>query len=332
MKKIINDPNNIIEEFGEGFELAHSNLIHYNREYNFIIRKDLKSEKVKIISGGGSGHEPSHAGFVGEGMLDAAVCGNIFTSPSISQIYNAILATKPERGVLLIIKNYTGDVMNFDMAVDMIQDEKTIEIEKVYINDDVAVKNSSYTVGRRGVAGTVFVHKIAGALAEKGANLREVKEIAERVVHNVRTIGFAFTSCTSPLKEGKPIFDIGEDEMEFGVGIHGEPGVSRDKIVSAKKIAQKMLEKIIPDLPFNSKDEICLLINGLGGTPLQELYILNREIRKLLSKKGIRVYDTFIGNFMTSLDMAGASVSLLKVDDKMKSFVNAQANTPAFKI
>ena len=331
MKKVINEPVNVVMEMCEGLVLAYQDIISLNKKYRIVMRKNLNPDKVSLISGGGSGHEPSHAGFVGIGMLDAAVCGDVFASPSTIQVYNAILATQSKKGTLLIVKNYSGDCMNFDGAAEMAIEDDELEVEKVYVNDDVAVKDSTYTVGRRGVAGTIFVHKIAGALAEKGAGLQEVKAVANKVIANVRSMGFALTSCTVPAR-GEPTFDINENEMEVGVGIHGEPGVARERIATADEIAQKIMEKIISDLPFNSNDEVVLMVNGLGGTPLQELYILNRAVRKILDEENIRVYKTMVGNYMTSIDMAGASVTLLKLDQELKSLLDAPANTPALKI
>ena len=295
----------------EGLEAAYPDIVSLKKKYNIVVRKNLDDGKVSLISGGGSGHEPSHAGFVGKGMLDAAVCGDIFASPSTIQVYNAILAVQSKKGTLLIIKNYT--------------------VERVYVNDDVAIRDSTLTAGRRGVAGTVFVHKITGALAEEGASLKEVKAVAEKVIGNVRSLGFALTSCTVPAM-GVPTFDINEGEMEFGVGIHGELGVAREKIATADEIAQKIMGRIIPVLPYRSNDEVSLMINGLGGTPLQELFILNRAVRKILDENSIHVYKTMVGNYMTSIDMAGASVTLLKLDSALTRLLIAPASTHSLKV
>jgi len=331
LKKIINNPENVVKEMCEGLEAAYPDIVSLNKKYNIVVRKNLDDGKVSLISGGGSGHEPSHAGFVGKGMLDAAVCGDIFTSPSTIQVYNAILTAQSKKGTLLIIKNYTGDRMNFDAAAEMALEDDEIEVERVYVNDDVAVRDSTFTAGRRGVAGTVFVHKIAGALAEEGASLKEVKAVAEKVIGNVRSLGFALTSCIVPAM-GVPTFDINDGEMEFGVGIHGEPGVAREKIAAADEIAQKIMGRIIPALPCRSNDEVSLMINGLGGSPLQELFILNRAVRKILDENNIHVYKTMVGNYMTSIDMAGASVTLLKLDSELKRLLIAPANTPSLKV
>ncbi len=330
MKKIINKVEDIVIEMCEGIVKAHPEQLAFSKKYKIIKRKHLNKDKVTLISGGGSGHEPAHAGFVGKGMLDVAVCGDVFASPSTIQVYNAILETESDKGTLLIIKNYSGDCMNFDAAAEMAEDDDIV-VEKVYVNDDVAVKDSLYTVGRRGVAGTVFVHKLAGAAAEQGMDLKQVKEVAQKVINNVRSIGFALTSCTVPAK-GTPTFCLNDDEIEFGVGIHGEPGIAREKIATAEELAVRMVDLVTKDLPIVSGDEVALLVNGLGGTPLQELYLLNNSVASALENKNIKIYKTFVGNYMTAIDMAGASISLLKLDDELKSYLDASADTPALKI
>ncbi len=330
MKKIINKVEDVVIEMCEGIVKAHPEQLAFNKKYKIIKRKEINKQKVSLVSGGGSGHEPSHAGFVGKGMLDAAVCGDVFASPSTIQVYNAILETQSEKGTLLIIKNYSGDCMNFDAAAEMAEDDDVV-VEKVYVNDDVAVKDSLYTVGRRGVAGTIFVHKIAGAAAEKGLDLKQVKQVAQKVIDNVRTIGFALTSCTVPAK-GTPTFKLGEDEIEFGVGIHGEPGIAREKLATADELAQRMVELITADIPFDAGSEVALLVNGLGGTPLQELYLLNNSVTKALENKNIKIYKTIVGNYMTAIDMAGASVTLLRLDDELKGYLGASADTPSMKV
>jgi len=295
-----------------------------------IVRADAPVKgKVALVSGGGSGHEPSHAGYVGKGMLDAGVAGAVFTSPTPDQIFEAIKAVDGGAGVLLVIKNYTGDVMNFEMAGDMARAEG-IEVASVIVNDDVAVENSTYTVGRRGIAGTIFVHKIAGAKAQAGGTLEEVKAVAEKVIKNVRSMGMALTPCIVPAA-GKPTFTIGDDEMEIGMGIHGEPGTMRTNIMKADEIVDHLMSKILVDLPFEPGAEVAVMVNGLGGTPLMELFILNRRVSQILDDKGIKVYRTYVGEFMTSLEMAGASITLLKLDDELKSLLDAPADTPAFK-
>ncbi|MGE5591688.1 MAG: dihydroxyacetone kinase subunit DhaK [Bacillota bacterium] len=329
MKKLINNPEVVVEEMLAGLESAHSNLVRKLPDANVIVRKGSPvADKVALVSGGGSGHEPAHAGYVGEGMLDAGVAGAVFTSPTPDAVYAAIKAVDSGKGTLLVIKNYTGDIMNFEMAGEMAQADG-VEVASVVVNDDVAVENSTWTAGRRGIAGTVFVHKIAGAAAERGDSLAEVKRIAEKVVANVRSMGMALTPCTVPAA-GKPNFTLAENEMEIGMGIHGEPGTHRDEIRPAKDVVQHLMGKILPDVPFTRGDEVAIMINGLGGTPLMELYILNQEVRAILEEEGIRTYRTYVGEYMTSLEMAGASITLLKLDAELKGLLDAPANTPAF--
>lgn len=330
MKKLINNPESVVKEMIEGLLAAHPNYLRKLENINVIVRKDAPVEgKVGLVSGGGSGHEPAHAGYVGYGMLDAACPGEVFTSPTPDQIYEAIKAVNGGKGVLLIIKNYTGDVMNFEMARDMAQAEG-IEVDQVIVNDDVAVENSTWTQGRRGIAGTVFVHKIAGAKAQEGASLKEVKRVAEKVIANVRSMGMALTPCTVPAA-GKPSFTLQEDEMEIGIGIHGEPGTHREKIKHVDEIVEHLMDKIINDLPYKSGDEVAVMINGMGGTPLMELYIANRKVAEILKEKDIKVYKTYVGEFMTSLEMSGFSITLLKLDEELKALLDAKADTPAFK-
>jgi dihydroxyacetone kinase len=331
MKKIVNKVEDLVVEMCEGMEKAYPDKLFFSRKYKILRRKTLDKKKVSLISGGGSGHEPAHAGFVGTGMLDAAVCGDVFASPSTVQVYNAIQETRSDAGTLLIVKNYSGDCMNFDAAAEMVEEDGDIKVQRVYVNDDVAVKDSLYTVGRRGVAGTVFVHKIAGAAAEKGKDLAGVKAVAEKVIANVRSMGFALTSCTVPAK-GSPTFSLAEDEMEFGVGIHGEPGTVREKLVGADQLAAKLLDHIVPDLPFPADCEVAVLVNGFGATPLQELFVLSNSVAKILGARSIRIYRTFVGNYMTSIDMAGASVTLLKLDAELKALLDAPSDAPAFRM
>ena len=331
MKKIINTPETFVYDMCHGLALAHPEL-EFVEQYKVVKKKAVNRNKVQLISGGGSGHEPAHAGFVGKGMLDAAVCGDVFASPSQIQVYNAIKQTKSNKGTLLIIKNYSGDCMNFNNAAQLAKEDiDGLQIDAVYVNDDIAVTDSLYTVGRRGVAGTVFVHKIAGAAAEMGKSLEEVKAIAQKTIDNVRSLGFALTSCTVPAK-GTPTFDIGDDEMEFGVGIHGEPGRTREKIQSADQLAERIVKDLIADLKVKKGDEVSLLINGFGGSPLQELYLFNNSVSKELAKAGVKIYRTFVGNYMTSIDMAGASVTILKMDDELKAHIDYPVDAPAFKI
>lgn len=331
MKKIINSPETLVYDMCHGLAKAHPEL-EFVEKYKVVKKKSINKNKVSLISGGGSGHEPAHAGFVGKGMLDAAVCGDVFASPSQIQVYNAIKKTVSAKGTLLIIKNYSGDCMNFNNAASLAKDEiDGLEIDAVYVNDDIAVKDSLYTVGRRGVAGTVYVHKLAGAKAEQGGSLSEVKDVAQKVINNVRSLGFALTSCTVPAK-GTPTFDIEDDKLEFGVGIHGEPGRTREPIATSDELAERIVEDIIKDLKLKNGNEVALLINGFGGTPLQELYVFNNSVSKVLEREGIKIYNTLVGNYMTSIDMAGASVSLLKLDAELKELLDYPVDTPALKI
>jgi len=331
MKKILNKVEDLVIEMCDGMVKAHPTQLAFNKKFKVLSRAQANKQKVSLISGGGSGHEPAHGGFVGKGMLDAAVCGDVFASPSTIQVYNAILQTQTEKGTLLIVKNYSGDCMNFDAAAEMAEEEDGIKVARVYVNDDVAVKDSTYTVGRRGVAGTIFVHKIAGAAAEQGMSLDEVKAVAEKVIANVRSLGFALTSCTVPAK-GSPTFTLAEDEIEFGVGIHGEPGIAREKVSSASVLADRMVSQIVGDVPFVAGDEVAVMVNGLGATPLQELYLLNNAVAACVEAKGLKIHRTFVGNYMTAIDMAGASITVLRLDAQTKALLDAPADTPALKI
>lgn len=326
MKKIINVPENVVEEMLQGMVAAHPQYLKRVEGADVVVRVK-KGEKVALVSGGGSGHEPSHGGFVGKGMLDGAVAGAVFTSPTPDQVYEAVKTVDSGKGVLLVIKNYTGDVMNFEMAAEMAAADG-IEVEKVVVADDVAVENSTWTVGRRGIAGTVFVHKIAGAKAEAGGSLAEVKEVAEKVIANVRSMGMALSPCTVPAA-GKPSFELGEKEVEIGMGIHGEPGTHREEIKTADEIVTHLLDKILAEDIVHSGDEVAVLVNGLGATPLMELYVANRKVAEILAEKGIETVKTFVGNYMTSLEMAGFSISVLKLDAEMKKLLLAPADTPA---
>ncbi len=328
MKKLINSVDNIVDEMLDGMTAAFPQYVKRLEGFNVLVRAKGPSDKVALVSGGGSGHEPSHGGFVGRGMLDGAVAGEVFTSPTPDQIYEAVKAVNGGKGVLLIIKNYTGDVMNFEMAEDMASDDG-ITVSHVIVADDVAVENSTWTTGRRGIAGTVFVHKIAGAAAEAGLTLSEVKRVAEKVISNVRSMGMAVNACTVPAA-GKPGFELEDDEIEIGIGIHGEPGTHREKISDVNNITDKLIDKILAEGIYSSGDEIALMINGMGGTPLMELFIANKHAHEVLDGKGIKIAKTYVGNYMTSLDMEGFSVTLLKLDDELKKFLNAPADTPAF--
>ncbi|MGE7940713.1 dihydroxyacetone kinase subunit DhaK [Lysinibacillus xylanilyticus] len=329
MKKIMNQPETLVMEMCNGMVMAHPEL-ELLKIYKVIKKKEMNENKVTLISGGGSGHEPAHAGLVGKGMLDAAVCGDVFASPSQIQVYQAIKATASKKGTLLIIKNYSGDIMNFKNGAQLAS-EDGIQVEYVRVDDDIAVEDSLYTVGRRGVAGVVLVHKIAGAAAEEGLDLMQVKAVTEKAAANVRTIGLALTSCTVPAS-GSPTFKLGEDEMEYGVGIHGEPGRKREKMMTADELAFRMTNDLMKDLGLDEDDEIAVLINGFGGTPLQELYLFNNAVTRELSKRNIRINRTFVGNYMTSIDMAGISLTVMKLDDELKALLSKECNTPAFKV
>lgn len=330
MKKIMNEPEQIIHEMLDGLTSAYPEKMRRLEETTVIVRKDAPVEgKVGIVSGGGSGHEPAHAGFVGKGMLDAAVSGEVFTSPTPDQILEAIKAVDSGAGVLLVVKNYTGDVMNFDMAKELAEAEGIV-VESVLVNDDVAVEDSSFTTGRRGVAGTVFVHKIAGAKAEEGASLEEVKQTAEHVVHNVRTMGVALSPCIMPTS-GEPSFHLEDGEMELGIGIHGEPGVETKPLATADEIATALLDSVLSELEPVGNDQAAVMINGMGATPEMELYVFNRKVQELLAEKGVSVCRTFVGEYMTSLEMAGCSLTILKVDDDLKALLNAPSEAPAFR-
>lgn len=327
MKKLINGVDNIVDEMLDGMARAYPQYLKRLDGFDVVIRANGSKGKVALISGGGSGHEPTHGGYVGKGMLDAAVAGAVFTSPTPDQVYEAITAANGGKGVLLIIKNYTGDIMNFEMAADMARDEG-IEVEQVVTADDVAVENSTWTTGRRGIAGTIFVHKIAGACAEAGGSLAEVKRVAEKVIENVRSMGMAVDACTVPAL-GKPSFDLAEDEVEIGIGIHGEPGVSRERALPADAVVDRLLAKILAEGIYGEGDEVAVMVNGMGATPLMELYIANRHLNQALLERGIRIHRTMVGNYMTSLDMAGFSITLLKLDEELKSLLDAPCDTPA---
>ncbi|MED1103239.1 dihydroxyacetone kinase subunit DhaK [Bacillus paramycoides] len=329
MKKIMNKPETLVMEMCNGMVMAHPEL-ELLKKYKVIKKKEMNENKVTLISGGGSGHEPAHAGLVGKGMLDAAVCGDVFASPSQIQVYQAIKETASKKGTLLIIKNYSGDIMNFKNGAHLAT-EDGIEVDYVKVDDDIAVEDSLYTVGRRGVAGVIFVHKIAGAAAEAGMDLGAVKAVAEKAAANVRTIGLALTSCTVPAS-GSPTFTLGEDEMEYGVGIHGEPGIKREKMMSADELANRMTNDLIKDLGVKDGEEIALLVNGFGGTPLQELYLFNNAVTRELAARNIKINRVFVGNYMTSIDMAGMSLTVMKLDDELKALLSKECNTPAFKV
>ncbi|ACZ40523.1 MULTISPECIES: dihydroxyacetone kinase subunit DhaK [Sphaerobacter] len=330
MKKLINRPEDVVREELEGMAAAHPDLLRVDPELQVIIRKDAPIEgKVGVISGGGSGHEPLHGGFVGMGMLDAACPGAVFTSPVPDQMLEATKAVNGGAGVLHIVKNYTGDVMNFELAAELAQAEG-IEVRSVIINDDVAVQDSLYTAGRRGVGGTVLAEKITGALAERKASLDEVEAVCRKVNENVRSMGMALTSCTVPTA-GKPTFELGENEMEIGIGIHGEPGRQRLPLASADEITEMLVTPILEDLPFRRGDQVLAFVNGMGGTPLMELYIVFRQLHRILSDRGITIARSLVGDYITSLEMAGVSITLLRLDDQLIDLWDAPVHTPALR-
>ncbi|TCJ18449.1 dihydroxyacetone kinase subunit DhaK [Rubrobacter taiwanensis] len=328
MKKIINAPEDVVPEQLRGMELARPDLLRYMPEANVLVRADAPVEgKVALVSGGGSGHEPAHGGFVGPGMLDAACAGAVFTSPTPDQMLEATKAVDGGAGVFYVVKNYTGDVLNFEMAGELAQAEG-IETDYVVVDDDVAVEDSTYTSGRRGIAGTIFVHKIAGAAAEDGKDLAGVKEIAQRVNANVRSMGMALTSCIPP-ERGEPIFEIADDEMEIGMGIHGEPGTERKKIEPANSVVDELAAKVLGDDVDFTQGEVAVMVNGLGGTPVMELYIAYAHLADVLKREGVNVYRSFVGEYMTSLEMAGFSITLLRLDDEMKGYLDAPCRVAA---
>lgn len=328
MKKLINNVEDIVREMLEGIVKINPNNIEKLPNFNIIKRKEIKN-KVNLISGGGSGHEPAHAGYVGYGMLDAAVAGEVFTAPSPDQILEAMKSVKSEKGILLIIKNYSGDIMNFEMAAEMAEIEG-IKVAKVIVDDDIAMENSTYTLGKRGVAGTVFVHKITGAAAEKGLDLEEVKRISEKAIKNVKTLGMSLGPSIVPAS-GKPSFSLEEDEIEMGLGIHGEPGTHKEKLKKVDEHVEYMMNEILDKHKLNPKDKAAVMINGLGATPLIELYIINRKVAEILENKNIEVLENLVGNYMTSLEMPGFSITILKLDEELEEYISFKAETAAYK-
>ncbi len=329
MKKLINTPDSVVDEALAGMAAAHPDLVRIEAP-NIVVRKDApRPGKVGVISGGGSGHEPMHGGFVGLGMLDAACPGAVFTSPVPDQMLAATKAVNGGAGVLHIVKNYTGDIMNFEIAAEMAQAEG-IEVTAVVIADDVAVKDSLYTAGRRGVGGTVLAEKIVGAAAEAGADLKTVTALCQKVQDNVRSMGMALTSCTVPAA-GKPTFEISDAEMEIGVGIHGEPGRQRMALKPADEIVDLLMGPILDEGIFNSGDKVLAFVNGMGGTPLIELYIVYRKVSEILAGRGITIARNLVGSYITSLEMAGTSISLLKLDDELTRLWDAPVHTPALR-
>jgi dihydroxyacetone kinase-like protein len=325
MKKFINAVDSVLTESLDGFAAAHADIVTLGGGHKFIRRKVLKPGKVALISGGGSGHEPLHGGLVGHGMLDAACPGQVFTSPTPDQMMEAAADVNTGAGCLFIVKNYEGDVMNFEMAAEMSEG-----VMQVVTNDDVAVEDSLYTTGRRGVAGTLVVEKIVGAAAEEGLALKELKELGDKVNRATRSMGVALTSCTVPAA-GKPNFEIGDDEMEFGVGIHGEPGRRRAKLSPADAIAEEICAAIVGDLGAAAKGDALLFVNGFGGTPSMELYLMYNSARTMLEKHGVRIARSLVGSYVTSLDMAGCSITLTMLDDRTAKLWDAPVHTAALR-
>jgi dihydroxyacetone kinase-like protein len=330
MKKLINNVENIVEEMVEGVVATAPHKLAKVDKYNVVYSKTFNKNNVALVSGGGSGHEPAHAGYVGDGMLTAAVAGPIFTSPTPDMVQAAINACDSQNGTLLIIKNYTGDVMNFQMAAELANMENK-KVDYVVVADDVSLINNKADTGMRGIAGTVLVHKVTGAKAQSGASLAEVKAVAEKAIKNVGTYGLGLDACIVPAI-GHKGFTLGEDEVEMGLGIHGEPGVKRAKMQPVDNFANEMTEAIINHLQIQSNDRVAVLINGLGATPIMELYIVNRKVQQILKSKNIQVVSTFVGNYMTAIDMPGMSISLMKLDDELEQLIKAPADTLAFKI
>jgi dihydroxyacetone kinase-like protein len=330
VKKLINRPEDVVTEELQGIAAAHPDLVRVEYGPNYIVRTDAPVQgKVGLVSGGGSGHEPMHGGFVGMGMLDAACPGEVFTSPTPDQMIEATKAVNGGAGVLHIVKNYTGDVMNFDMAAELARGEG-IEVESVVIDDDVAVQDSLYTAGRRGVGTTVLAEKICGAAAEEKQSLADVAELCRRVNANGRSMGMALTSCIVPAA-GKPTFELGDDEMEIGIGIHGEPGRERMKAGPASEIVERLATPIVDDLPFSDGDEVLAFVNSMGGTPLIELYIVYDGLNRFLGERGIRITRNLIGPYITSLEMAGCSITLLKLDEELTRLWDAPVNTAGLR-
>ena len=330
MKKLINDPDAVVSDALAGVALAHPEL-RVDREHRLVIRGDAPVQgKVGLVSGGGSGHEPLHGGFVGPGMLDAACAGEVFTSPVPDQMQAATTAVDGGAGVVHIVKNYTGDVMNFEMAAELASAESGVQVEAVVIDDDVAVKDSLYTAGRRGVGLTVLVEKLAGAAAEERRDLAGVVDVIKKVNGQGRTMGMALTSCTVPAA-GKPTFDLPDDQMEIGIGIHGEPGRERVPLAPARDVARMLVEPILSDYDFTGSDGVIAFVNGMGATPLIELYVMYAEVAALLDQAGISIARSLVGPYITSLDMAGCSVTLLKADDDLLRLWDAPVSTPGLR-
>ncbi|NHN49633.1 dihydroxyacetone kinase subunit DhaK [Halostella sp. JP-L12] len=329
MKKLINDPEDVVDEMLDGMVAAYPDRVRRLDGTKVLVRADAPVDgKVGVVSGGGSGHEPTHAGYLGPGMLDGAAAGEVFTSPTADELNEMIAAADGGEGVLCVVKNYEGDVMNFDTAAEMAGMETDADVAQVVVNDDVAVEDSTYTSGRRGVCGTILVHKVAGAMADRGEDLEEVRRVAEKAIDRVGTMGMALTSCITPDK-GEPTFDLGDDEIELGIGIHGEPGVERTEQMPADDVADELTEAVLEDL--DPEGEVVTIVNGMGGTPQMELFVVNRRVQQILDDRGLETWDAWVGDYMTSLDMQGCSVTVMDVDDELKDLLQHEADTPALK-
>lgn len=329
LKKIINQPEAVVDEMLAGLVFTHGNMVKRLNGSGVIVSQALQKNKVGLVSGGGSGHEPAHAGFVGKGMLSAAVCGPVFTSPTPDQVLEAIQVADQGAGVLLIIKNYSGDVMNFEMAQELAEMED-IQVATIIVDDDIAVEDSTYTAGKRGVAGTVLVHKILGAAADQGASLSEIKALADGIVPNIKTLGVALSGATAP-EVGHPGFTLGEDELEFGVGIHGEPGYRKEKIMSSKELAKEIVSKLKEAFEWQAGDEFGLLVNGLGSTPLMEQYIFMNDVKALLAADDLKMTFKKVGDYMTAIDMAGLSLTMVKLKEpEWLGYLNHSVSTIAW--
>jgi dihydroxyacetone kinase-like protein len=331
MKKLINDSDDVVDEMLDGMVATYPDRLRRLPDTQVVVRDDAPLDgKVGVVSGGGSGHEPTHAGYIGDGMLDGAAAGDVFSSPTADEFEELLATCDGGDGVLAVIKNYEGDVMNFETAIELVEMDGT-EVATVVVDDDVAVEDSLYTSGRRGVCGTILVHKAAGAKAAEGADLEEVQRVGQKVVDNVGTMGMALTSCVTPEK-GEPTFDLGEDEIELGIGIHGEPGTERTGTMSADEITEELTESVLDDLELEEGQEVVTIVNGMGATPQMELFVVNRKLQEILGDHGLETWDAWVGDYMTSLDMAGCSITVCAVDEELKSLLGASADTPALKV
>jgi len=330
MKKLINESTDVVDEMLDGMVAAYPDEVRRLDGTKVLVREGAPVEgKVGIVSGGGSGHEPTHAGYLGPGMLDGAAAGEVFTSPTADELGEMIRACDGGEGVLCVVKNYEGDVMNFETAAEMVEMEADTEIAQVVVNDDVAVEDSTYTSGRRGVCGTIFVHKVAGAMAAQGGDLSEVQRVAQKAIDNVGTMGMALTSCVTPEK-GEPTFDLGEEEIELGIGIHGEPGVERTGMMDADEIATELTEAVLSDLEPDG--EVATIVNGMGGTPLMELFVVNRKVQEILGDHALKTWDAWVDDYMTSLDMCGCSVTVLDLDEELTELLSEPVDTPGLTV